>query len=84
MIATAFHLLQVANAFQAATGDAMTAISNRATGDPRKLGQIQAGADITTKRLEAAFAWFSANWPDKAKWPREIERPLPTPAEAAE
>jgi hypothetical protein len=40
-----------------------------------------AGADIGIKREEKALRWLSANWPNGAKWPHSIERPLA--AEAA-
>ena len=70
------HLISVSEAFAAARGLSRSRVSTIVFGDGRKLDLvIRDGADITTRRLEAAMAWFSANWPEGAVWPDGVPRP---------
>lgn len=59
------HLIKLADAYKTACGlQDDTTVSYRVFGDSKKLGQMRAGADITTRRFNAAVRWFSAHWPD--------------------
>lgn len=75
------HLLSVADAYKSATSLEDVTVSHRIFGDSKKLGALRTGADITLSRFNSALLWFSANWPEGAKWPKNVERP--TAVEAA-
>jgi hypothetical protein len=75
------ELVALAREYGRATGLDVSAVSWRVFGDTKKLSALMAGADIGIKREEKALRWLSANWPNGAKWPHSIERPLA--AEAA-
>jgi len=70
------HLLILAKEYKRATGKEDTTISSRVFGDGKKLSALKSGADITTTRFNAAIIWFSENWPEKARWPKDLERPM--------
>lgn len=77
------QLLSVANAYRLARGLSTGRVSFLVFGDGKVLGALERdGRDITTRRLEAAVQWFSANWPESAAWPEGVTRPAP--AEKAE
>lgn len=79
------HLISVSEAFAAARGLSRSRVSTIVFGDGRKLDLvIRDGADITTRRLEAAMSWFSANWPAGAAWPDGVPRPAVAVAVAAD
>ena len=67
----------VAGAYCAARGLSRSRVSTIVFGDGQKLDQIEGGADLTTRRYEAALRWFAANWPEGAPWPRGVPRPKP-------
>lgn len=69
------HLLELADEYQRVVGVGDTTLSFRVFGDSKKLAALRADADITTQRFNAAVTWFAVNWPDGAKWPRDIQRP---------
>ncbi len=80
------QLLSVARKYAELENVGLSTVSSRAFDDGKKLGAIEAGADIQVRRLERAMQWFSDNWPD-ASWPAGVARPLPArksaePAEA--
>jgi hypothetical protein len=75
------QLLALADEYARATGAGETTVSWRVFGDTKKLGAIRAGSDIQTGRFERAIIWFSANWPESAAWPSQIERPVVQAAE---
>lgn len=81
------ELLTVARAYASLAGVSLTTVSSRAFDDGKKLGAIEAGADIQVRRLDRAMQWFSDNWPD-GEWPSGVVRPAPSasgvgePAEA--
>jgi hypothetical protein len=68
-------LIAVIDAYQAATGLPDSTISSRVFIDGRKVGHLRGGATISVDRFSGAIRWFSANWPDGAKWPSSVERP---------
>ena len=70
------HLLSVADAYKAALKIEDTTVSSRVFGDSKKLEALRAGADITLGRFNAALRWFADNWPETAKWPEGIARPV--------
>lgn len=69
------HLLQVLDAYRAATGVEESTVSHRVFGDTKKVAAMRAGADITTGRFNQALVWLSANWPQGAIWPLAVPRP---------
>lgn len=75
------HLLTLAKEYKRATGRTDTTISSRVFGDGKKLTALKAGKDITTTRYNAALVWFSDNWPEKARWPKDVQRPMKEAAE---
>lgn len=71
------QLLMLARTYASLEGVALSTVSSRAFDDGKKLGAIEAGADIQVRRLDRAVQWFSDNWPD-APWPDEVPRPVPS------
>ncbi len=69
------QILALTEAFTKATGLEAKTVSWRVFGDSKKLAAVAAGADLSTRRFEAAVAWFSANWPVDADWPASVKRP---------
>lgn len=70
------HLFTVSDAFAAARKLSRSRVSTLVFGDGRKLDLMhEQGADITTRRFEAAMRWFSAHWPEGAAWPEGVPRP---------
>ena len=69
------NLIDVAEAYGSATGLRPQTVSSRVFRDTKKLPDIHAGSDISTRRLEAALIWFSEHWPDEAVWPETVSRP---------
>lgn len=77
------QLSVLAEAYCAATGIALSSLSDRVT-DKRNhklFKRIREGLDCTAGNAEQASAWFAANWPEGSPWPSAI--PLPD-AEAAD
>lgn len=77
------QLLSVARAYAAIEGIELSTVSSRALDDGKKLGAIEAGADIQVRRLERAMQWFSDNWP-KGSWPDDVPRPRRSDSRADE
>ena len=69
-------LLKVARAYAVLADVSLTTVSSRAFDDGKKLGAIEAGADIQVRRLSRAMQWFSDNWPE-GPWPSDVARPQP-------
>ena len=70
------HLLALADAYKvAAQIEQDSTVSHRVFGDTKKLAALRAGADITTRRFNAAFVWFSTNWPEGAERPNFLPPP---------
>lgn len=69
------HLIQIADAYGAATQVEEKTVSSRVFQDSKKLGAIRAGSDITVGRYNAAIRWFDANWPEGFDWPHDVPRP---------
>ena len=80
------HLIALADEYQRACPIEDKTLSFRIFGDSKKLTALRGTSDLLTGRYNAAIAWFSANWPEKAKWPAEVARPYvpaPSPERAA-
>lgn len=67
--------MTVAHAFAEGRGVKLSTVSSLALGDGKKLAAIEAGADITTRRLASALQFFSDNWPEDRDWPVDVPRP---------
>lgn len=74
-------LLRIVEAYCSATGTAEATVSTRVFFDGKRIGDIRKGSDIGVRRLDMAFRWFAANWPEGVDWPADVERPV---SEAAE
>ncbi|MDO9416998.1 hypothetical protein [Pararhizobium sp.] len=70
------HLITVADEYGRIAKVEEKTVSSRVFADSKKLGAIRAGADITVGRYNTALGWFSENWPDGAKWPHGVQRPV--------
>lgn len=68
-------LLAVVDAYETATLASDTTVSSRIFNDGKKIGSLRTGADIMTRKYNAALVWFSANWPEGAVWPEGVSRP---------
>lgn len=77
-------LMDLIDAYGAATGIPDVTISNRVFADSKKIAALRRGADITTKRRDNAVEWFSERWPDGTPWPAHIARPSHQTVQAAE
>lgn len=78
------QLLLVAEEYRRATGLDTKTVSWRIFEDSKKLDAMRKdGADIQTRRFEKAMRWLSANWPEGAKWPKDVDRPPVNPEEVA-
>jgi hypothetical protein len=75
------HLLQLIDAYTKATNVEDKTLSFRVFGDSKKISALRGGADITVGRFNAAYRWFSDNWPGEAPWPHGVERPEPVEAQ---
>jgi hypothetical protein len=77
------ELILVSDAYAAARGLSRARVSTIVFNAGGALDRIVAGKDLTTGNFERAMRWFSDNWPDNAVWPDKVERPAPSPSEAA-
>lgn len=71
------RLLAVARAYAEARGLSLTTVSFQAANDGKILGRIASGRDITTRTYDDMMGWFSDRWPDGARWPAGVDRPVP-------
>lgn len=69
-------LIQLSERYASARGLSISRVSTLVFADGKVLTRISKGGDLTTGRFEAAISWFSANWPEGAAWPAEIDRPV--------
>lgn len=77
------YLLALAGAYSDATGVPLSAIGSRALNHSRFFERLADPENsLTLKTYDRVTQWFSDNWPDKAAWPSEIERPEQTVAAA--
>jgi hypothetical protein len=76
------QLLILTGEYQRAAGLTEATVSTHLFNDGKKLGAIRNGADLSTKRFEAALQTLSDRWPEGAVWPAEIDRPSRTEAAA--
>lgn len=77
------HLIEAAQAYEAATGISMPTIGRRAMNDNTVLARLAAGQGFTVKTYDRLIAWLSENWPDGADWPADVPRPAPAAREVA-
>jgi hypothetical protein len=64
------YLIRLADAYKTALGmPEDTTVSYRVFGDTKKLAAIRSGADLTTRRYNAAIAWFRDHWPEGHRLP---------------
>lgn len=79
------RLQTIADAYAAKTGITVKQASYQIFKDQRRLDRAFARqVQLRVDSLEAAFTWFSANWPADLDWPEDIERPEPQLIEAAQ
>lgn len=68
------QLLTIADVYCRARNLSRTRVSTIVFNAGLALDRIASGKDLTTGSWERAMAWFHANWPEDAEWPREIPR----------
>lgn len=76
------QLLTLARVYSKARDLSQSRVSTLVFNDGKVFDRLSVGKDMTTGRFETAVRWFSANWPEGADWPDEIERPVPSEAAA--
>lgn len=69
-------LLLVADEYRRITGLEDVTVSHRVFGDSKKLSAMRGDASITLDRFNEAFRWFSEHWPENARWPVGVPRPV--------
>lgn len=75
------HLLRLAAAYMAASGLQPTTLSQRAAGDWRFIGKLEAGGRFTVRKYDELVTWFAAHWPEGVDWPER--QPLPADEQVA-
>ncbi len=69
------NLVTLFDVYCAATGKSRARVSTLVFNQGSKFDLICSGADVYTRRYEAAVTWFSENWPDGCDWPASVSRP---------
>jgi hypothetical protein len=75
------HLLSLIAAFSAASDRAESTVAQVAAGDWRFFTHLRASKGFRVGTYDRVVAWFSANWPEGAVWPDDIDRPAPNAAD---
>lgn len=70
------HLRSLAVAFLAKSKLAPSTMWARAAKDARFLDRVEGGKGFTVKTYDSAVRWFFENWPEGAKWPADVPRPI--------
>ncbi|RCL03073.1 MAG: hypothetical protein JSC189_000400 [Candidatus Tokpelaia sp. JSC189] len=70
------HLLKIIDVYRSSTGLADSSISTYVFNDGKKIRDLRKGAEISVRRFNNAFHWFSDHWPCDVEWPDEVERPV--------
>ncbi|WP_300009741.1 hypothetical protein [uncultured Roseobacter sp.] len=66
-------LLKVTAGYKSAAGISKDSrLSRQVFDDGKKIAALRGGGDLTTRRYEAALAWFDANWPQGVEKPDEL------------
>lgn len=74
-----FFLLVDAFAEARSIGDAR--ISTFVFNDGSRIKELREGGEVGYRRLLRAIQWFSDNWPENARWPSGVKRPVKTRVE---
>jgi len=80
---TSENLCKLCSLLARHTNRAESTISRLATGSGDTIARLRDGKRITTTRAERALRALSNMWPDKKKWPADIERPAAKMEDAA-
>lgn len=78
------QLAQCLTAYEGLTGVKPSTVSRRAVNDARFVDRVLAGEGFTVRTYDKVIQWLSDNWPTAAKWPVDVPRPKPQPAEPAQ
>lgn len=68
--------LQLVSAYGAAKGLSDSRISTLVFNHGDRIKKLREGADVRTRNLAKAIAWFDERWPADLEWPACVERPL--------
>jgi hypothetical protein len=80
-MSTLNDLIDVFDAYAAATGLAPSTISRRFLGATRRISDLRSGGDIGVLMADRVMAAFAASWPESHPWPAHVPRPATdTPA----
>lgn len=71
------NVLALADAFKAAKTHSDGTLSLHATGgDSRLIPRLRDNqGSISARKYDDVVGWFVANWPDGARWPKQVARP---------
>lgn len=76
-------LLQCANAYGVAKNISISTVGRMAADDWRYFDRLEHdNVSFTARKYDEVMQWFSANWPENAKWPKGVQRPQPERASA--
>lgn len=70
------QLLAVATEYARARNLSLARVSTLVFNDGKVFDRLSDGKDLTTGRYETSLRWLSANWPEGAQWPVNVDRPV--------
>lgn len=74
-------ILEIIREFSAAKGISVTYAARILTGSGDTVARFDRGLSMTARRAERVMQKASDHWPEGAKWPSDIPRPAPKPAQ---
>lgn len=78
MINTLQNLPKLCDLMAKKTNRSPKTISRLASGSGETITRLRDGKPITVQRAERMLTYFSDNWPEGVKWPKNVDRPKPT------
>lgn len=69
------NLIQLGRAYGVARKLEEATVGRLCAADGRFFTRIRDGKTFTAKKYDEVVAWFAANWPDGAAWPKSVSRP---------
>lgn len=68
-------LVRCAEAYAEARAMSIHTVARLAAGDWRFFKRLHGDTTFTARKYDEVMEWFSAEWPENAKWPKGIARP---------
>ena len=70
------HLLNLSEAFRAATGITPATVGKRAINDNTVFGRLaERDSSFNVRTYDRLIGWMSDRWPADAQWPADVPRP---------